>query len=91
MHSWLLDPGVNARLNPDTNFVQFTRRFELYGDSKDAYRDALFFGFHIEPRGTVIELDQLPQQTSLQRATVAQLKTDGVRLHAGRLTGLVNS
>ena len=85
LHSWLLDPGVNAGLNPESNMVKFTRRFELYGESTDAYRDALFFGFHIEPAGRDIDLDSLPQTTSLQRAIVAQLKGDGVGLYAGKL------
>lgn len=85
LHSWLLDPAINARLNPDSNFVQFTRRFELYGESRDAFRDALFFGFHIEPHGKDIDVDALPQQTSLQRALVSQLKGDGVGVYAGRL------
>ncbi|MGV8846354.1 acyltransferase domain-containing protein [Tessaracoccus sp.] len=85
LHSWLLDPGINAGLNPESNMVKFTRRFELYGESTDAYRDALFFGFHIEPGGGEIDLDSLPQTTSLQRAIVTQLKGDGVGLYAGRL------
>ncbi len=86
LHSWLLDPGVNAGLSPESNLRQFTSRFELYGEPEDAYRDALFFGFHIEPLDRNVSLDELPQHTSLQRAIVAQLKADGVSLFAGRLT-----
>lgn len=85
LHSWLLDPGINARLNPESNLALFTRRFELYGEAKDAFRDALFFGFHIEPQGRDLDLDALPQTTSLQRAIVAQLKGDGVGLYSGKL------
>ncbi len=85
LHSWLLDPGVNAGLKPESNMARFTRRFELYGESRDAFRDALFFGFHIEPQGSDIDLDALPQATSLQRAIVSQLKGEGVRLYAGKL------
>ena len=85
LHSWLLDPGINNLLNPESNFAKFTRRFELYGESRDAYRDALFFGFHIEPHDGDVDLDSLPQHTSLQRAIVTQLKGDGVRLYTGRL------
>lgn len=87
LRSWLLDPGINARLDPASNLVRFTRRFELYGEAEDAYRDALFFGFHIEPGDRPVDLGSLPQTTSLQRAIVAQLRGDGVGLYAGRLTG----
>lgn len=85
LHSWLLDPGVNAGLKPESNMARFTRRFKLYGESRDAFRDALFFGFHIEPRGSDIDLDALPQATSLQRTLVTRLKGDGVRMYAGKL------
>lgn len=85
LHSWLLDPGVIAGLHPESNLAQFARRFELYGERVDAFRDALFFGFHVEPQNKNYDLDALPRTTSLQRAVVAQLKDGGVGLHAGRL------
>lgn len=85
LYSWLLDPGIIAHLDPASNMARFAHRFELSGESRDGYRDALYFGFHIEPGDRQIDLDSLPQNTSLQRAIVAQLKGEGVHLRAGRL------
>ncbi|MEO7588712.1 MAG: acyltransferase domain-containing protein [Arachnia sp.] len=85
LHSWLLDPGINARIDPQSNLAKFTRRFELYGGHTDAFRDALFFGFHIEPRGKDLDFDALPKATSLQRAIINQLKSGGIGLYSGTL------
>ena len=85
LHSWLLDPGVIAGLSPSSNMSLFARRFELFGEPQDAFQDALFFGFHIESRHRDIQLDSLPQRTSLERAIVNRLRGDGVGLYSGRL------
>lgn len=84
--SWLLDPGVNARLPETSNVARFAARFEPYGEPGDGTRDALYFGFHRETRnGETVELDDLPQTSSLQRAIVAQLRDGGVTIQPGEL------
>lgn len=85
LHSWLLDAGVLAELDPESNMARFARRFEPAGEPSPGYRDALFFGFHIEPDGGDVDLDALPQDTSLQRAIVRRLKADGVTVSSGVL------
>lgn len=84
LHSWLLDAGVLAELSPESNMARFARRFVPIGEPSPGYRDALFFGFHIEPDGDV-DLDALPQDTSLQRAIVRRLKAGGVTVSSGVL------
>lgn len=85
LHSWLLDPDIRTQLRPESNFVRFAERFDLYGPAAEANRDGLFFGFHIEPDLQGYSLDELPQDTALQRALVTQLRGSGVRSMAGRL------
>lgn len=85
LHSWLLDPDLVGKLGPESNIAQFARRFGNLVRGSDGYRDALFFGFHIEPGTRQIDLDSLPQQTSLQRAIREQLAGDGVHLYSGEL------
>ena len=68
--SWLLDPQLADHLAPDSNIVQFGRRFTLVGDGSDGDADVLRFVFHrIAPR-----IDDLPQRTTLERAIVAHLR-----------------
>lgn len=82
--SWLLDPGLNARLPRRSNIRRFAARFRPQGKGGDATRDALFFGFHREiGEGGRVDLDELPQDTSLQRAIVGQLRDGGVTLQQG--------
>ncbi|WP_375430455.1 acyltransferase domain-containing protein [uncultured Friedmanniella sp.] len=82
-HSWLLDPALAAALDPASNIVHFQRRWHLYGDPMPGDEDALFFTF--AHRGEV-DLDALPQQTSLQRAIVQRLRTgDHWSLRTGRI------
>ena len=71
--SWLLDPQLADYLAPDSNIVQFGRRFTLVGDGYDGDADVLRFVFHrIAPR-----IDDLPQRTTLERAIVAHLRAGG--------------
>jgi hypothetical protein len=68
--SWLLDPQLADYLDADSNIVRFQRRFELLEDSSDARYDVLRFVF-----GTLSKpLDELPQQTTLERAIVTHLQ-----------------
>jgi hypothetical protein len=68
--SWLLDPQLADHLDPDSNIVQFQRRFELVGDGYDGDADVLRFVFHrIAPN-----ISDLPQRTTLERAIVAHLR-----------------
>jgi hypothetical protein len=71
--SWLLDPQLAGLLPATSNIVAFQRRFELLrpGGVEDAR--VLEFVFHtLEP-----DLDALPQETALQRAIVAHLRSGG--------------
>lgn len=80
--SWLLDPQLVSVLAPDSNMVLFQQRWSLYGEAILGDQDALFFTFR--RRGDV-DLDLLPQETSLQRAIVGRLKAgDHWNLWKGR-------
>lgn len=70
--SWLLAPELAAALDPESNMARFQRRWHLYGEPMPGDEDALFFTF--AHRGEM-DLDALPQQTSLQRAIVARLRS----------------
>ena len=83
-YSWLLDRGLNARLNPESNMAKFAARFTPFGDAEPGDRDALYFGFHRETRGGAeVDLSTLPQNSSLQRAVVSQLRGGGVSIQPG--------
>lgn len=74
-HSWLLDQGMVTALPSTSNIRRFAERFTPYGTPDDGRRDFLFFGFHREPRDDEdVDLDGLPQDTSMQRAAVARLR-----------------
>lgn len=72
--SWLLDPELAAALSPESNMAQFQQRWRLYGEGRHADADALFFTFAV--RGEV-DLETLPQDTTLQRAIVNRLRSGG--------------
>lgn len=68
--SWLLDPQLADYLAPDSNIVQFQRRFNLVGDGDDGDGDVLRFVFHrIAPN-----IEELPQRTTLERAIVTHVR-----------------
>ncbi len=69
--SWLLDPMLADGLDPASNMARFQRRWHLYGDPMPGDEDALFFTF---ARRGKVDLDALPQQTSLQRLVVQRLR-----------------
>lgn len=72
--SWLMDPQLADYLPPTSRIVQFQRRFHLLpkepADTSDGRIREYIFG------ATNTNLDQLPQQTSLQRAYVNHLRSD---------------
>ena len=72
--SWLLDPQLTEVLAPESNMVRFQQLWELDDEHHDGDGDALFFVFR--RRGDV-DLDTLPQDTTLQRAIVAKLRSGG--------------
>jgi hypothetical protein len=69
--SWLLDPQLAEYLDPHSNIVRFQRRFELSEDVRDGSDDILWFVFR--RRGDV-DLEALPQRTTLERAVVTHLR-----------------
>lgn len=79
-HSWLMDPQLADFLPPDSNIVQFQSRFEHFSDDQIADRDPIhyIFGSQFDDVGELaILLDELPQDTTLQRAIVSVLRSGG--------------
>jgi len=72
-HSWLLDPRLADYLPAESNIVQFQRRFAIVEEGTD--QDAAVYEFvfrRINPT-----LDELPQNSALERAVVAHLRSGG--------------
>jgi hypothetical protein len=71
--SWLLDPQLTEYLPPTTNIVRFQQRFRRApGRAHPATDATVNFVFRRPPA----DLDDLPQETSLQRAIVAHVRAD---------------
>ena len=69
--SWLLDPQLASYLPESANIIRFQRRFTAVPDwSRVADDDVLRFVFGSVPGS----LDELPQETTLQRAIVTHLR-----------------
>lgn len=68
--SWLLDDQLGDYLAADSNIVKFQRGFQLATAGYDGDKDVLEFVF----RRITPALDELPQETNLQRAVVAHLR-----------------
>lgn len=85
--SWLLDQEL-PELLPGSNVADFAARWQPW-TSKVKDRDAYYFVFDIEPLpGTELpfRLDQLPQDSSLQRALVRRWREGGhVNTTRGRI------
>lgn len=78
--SWLLDPQL-ADAVPGSNIAAFQARWDLYGEPYLADTDVLFFVFR---RRGEVDLDTLPQDSRLERAVVANLRSGGHwRAHHG--------
>jgi hypothetical protein len=71
--SWLLDDQLSAYLPVDSNIIAFQRQFTLAPGGKPGDKDVAQFVF----RRAVAELGGAPQRTTLQRAVVSHLRTDG--------------
>ncbi|WP_408647205.1 hypothetical protein [Tessaracoccus coleopterorum] len=79
-------PWAAALLDPASNMARFAARFAPYGEPADGTRDALYFGFHRETGdGTTLDLDTLPQWSSLQRAVVSRLRAGQMTVQAGSM------
>lgn len=79
-HSWLMDPQLVSLLPPESNIVQFQARFDHFTDCRQADWDPIHYIFHREPDGPDVPmtlLDQLPQNTSLQKGIIAVLRAGG--------------
>jgi hypothetical protein len=84
-HSWLMDDQLANYLPADSNIVRFQRHFHLLPDEPGAHAsvadgDILELVFHRAHGGPEIPanlLDELPRDTTLQRAYVAHLRADG--------------
>ena len=71
--SWLLDDQLASYLSPDSNILQFQRRFQPTGQVEDGDHDIIEFVFRRHPA----DLSELPQRTALQRAIVTHLRSGG--------------
>ena len=71
--SWLLDPQLAQYLPEDSNALHFQRRFTLTPDLRDAGIEIFRFVF----RRIDAALDELPQNTTLERAVVAHVRAGG--------------
>jgi hypothetical protein len=73
--SWLLDPQLAGYLPGEANIVRFQRRFQLLPEwEMDADAAVIEFVFQ---RAIPSSLDDLPQDTALQRAVVRHLRDGG--------------
>jgi hypothetical protein len=72
--SWLIDPYLLDNLPQESNMVRFGRRFTPYSEPTDSQDSAIFFTFRTHGLG---HLDELPQDTTLQRLVVRRIKEGG--------------
>jgi hypothetical protein len=79
-HSWLMDDQLAEHLPATSNIIQFQRRFTYFNDSEPGDHEILEHVFHRryhEPQAPMHLLDELPQDTRLQRAIAAHLRAGG--------------
>lgn len=70
--SWLLDPQLTEYLRPESNIVRFQRLFKPIERETPGNKDVLEFVFR---KVGEVDLDTLPQNTSLERAVVTHLRS----------------
>lgn len=78
--SWLLDPQLTEVLGERSTIASFGRRWQLTEELRPGDADVLFFVFSrrgARRDGSDIDLDSLPQDTSLQRAVLSKLRSGG--------------
>ncbi|MEQ4208879.1 acyltransferase domain-containing protein [Actinopolymorpha sp. B9G3] len=79
-HSWLMDDQLAEYLAEDSNIIQFQRRFDRFTDREPADWAPLEHLFHRRYEGKhppTDLLNELPQETTLQRAIVTHLLAGG--------------
>jgi hypothetical protein len=79
-HSWLMDDQLARYLPETSNIIRFQRRFEVFTDREPADWAPLGHLFHRRYEGSRVPdalLDELPQETTLQRAIVTHLRAGG--------------
>jgi hypothetical protein len=64
--SWILDPQLAGYLPPDSNIIQFQRRFTLRPAGPPDNATVVEFLF----KRPIADLDRLPRETTLQRAVI---------------------
>lgn len=72
--SWLMDPQLREYLPASSNIVQFQNRFDIVGSGRAAPGPMQEFVFG---RASDVDLDALPQRTTLERAYVEHLRSGG--------------
>ncbi|WP_392425012.1 acyltransferase domain-containing protein [Barrientosiimonas humi] len=72
--SWLLDPQLLETVAPESNIARFQQRWRLTDELAPGNADALYFTFAL--RGD-LDLERLPQETSLQRGIVGRVRGGG--------------
>ncbi|WP_168211909.1 acyltransferase domain-containing protein [Ruania zhangjianzhongii] len=78
--SWLLDPQLAEVLPQSSTIADFGRRWRLTEELRPGDADVMFFVFSrrgTHRDGSDIDLDSLPQDSSLQRAVLAKLRSGG--------------
>jgi hypothetical protein len=78
--SWLLDDQLASWLAPQSNIVQFQRRFELVPGRVEADDEVVTFVFRRPVAKGGVDSDilaSLPQETALERAVVAHVRAGG--------------
>jgi hypothetical protein len=79
-HSWLMDDQLASYLPESSNIVRFQRRFNLVQASELETSDNFILNYvfnrgNDEPEIPLTLLDELPQDTTLQRAFVSHLRS----------------
>lgn len=72
--SWLLDDQLAAYLPPESNIVQFQRRFSVVPGGRDDDEEVFRFVLDRDLSG---QLHELPQRTDLERALVDHVRAGG--------------
>ena len=92
--SWILDPQLADYLAPESNLIQFQRRFQLIphvplDDRSEGDREMMRLGLQLMVPAdgplTDADLDRVPHTTTLHRAFVAHLRGGG---HWHKRTGI---
>ncbi|MEQ7011303.1 hypothetical protein ABN028_34555 [Actinopolymorpha sp. B17G11] len=79
-HSWLMDDQLGHYLPATSNIIRFQRRFAFFNDNEPADHEILALVFARRYDGPHVPgelLDELPQDTTLQRAIVTHLHRGG--------------